>query len=283
MKKAICVGINNYPGFGNDLKGCVNDANDWANLLQLNGFEAKVILDGEATRSNLLTGLDHLITEAGTDDVIVFTYSGHGTNVIDTSGDEADEYDEALYVYDGIILDDELRNIIQKVATGVHLIIIADSCFSGTVTRIASAANPRYIKTDEIPAHAKLKKRFLSDEDMVEILLSGCSDDEYSYDDYIYGRWNGVFSANAIKIIRDRLTYNEFHESVRKILPSDQYPQSPQLEASTDNKNRLLFETDSLIPLPEREPEPEQSWLAKYWWVIAIIIIVCAILYWLLK
>ena len=96
MKKAICVGINNYPGFGNDLKGCVNDANDWANLLQLNGFEAKVILDGEATRSILLTELDHLITEAGTDDVIVFTYSGHGTNVIDTSGDEADEYDMNL-------------------------------------------------------------------------------------------------------------------------------------------------------------------------------------------
>ncbi len=120
---------------------------------------------------------------------------------------------------------------------------------------------------------------------MIEILLSGCDDDEYSYDDYINGRWNGVFSSNAIKIIRDRLTYNEFHEAVRKILPSDQYPQSPQLEGSTENKNRLLFETDSLIPLPEPEPEPEpeKSWFAKYWWIIGIIILVCAIIYWVLK
>ena len=33
MKKAVCIGINNYPGIFNDLKGCVNDANDWADLL----------------------------------------------------------------------------------------------------------------------------------------------------------------------------------------------------------------------------------------------------------
>lgn len=31
--KALCVGINDYPGSGNDLKGCVNDAKAWAELL----------------------------------------------------------------------------------------------------------------------------------------------------------------------------------------------------------------------------------------------------------
>ena len=29
-KKALCIGINDYPGTQNDLSGCVNDANDWA-------------------------------------------------------------------------------------------------------------------------------------------------------------------------------------------------------------------------------------------------------------
>ena len=33
MKKAVCIGINNYPGTSNDLQGCVNDANDWCALL----------------------------------------------------------------------------------------------------------------------------------------------------------------------------------------------------------------------------------------------------------
>ena len=285
MKKAICVGINNYPGLSNDLQGCVNDANDWSKLLELNGFETRVILDGQATRNNLISAFEDLIAEASSDDVIVFTYSGHGTNVRDTSGDESDSYDEALYVYDGVLLDDELRAVIQKVKPGVHLVVIADSCFSGTVTRIASLGRPRFVKTDEIPATAKLKKRLLSDEDMVEILLSGCDDTEYSYDDYINNRWNGVFTANAIKIIKGTLTYNEFEQAVRKILPSNQYPQTPQLEGSTENKNRLLFETASLIPLPEQEPDPEptKSWFSKYWWIIGIIILVCLIIYWIVK
>jgi len=285
MKKAICVGINDYPGSANDLQGCVNDANDWANLLQLNGFETEIILNKQATRNNLLTELENLIREAEAEDVIVFSYSGHGTNVLDTSGDEEDRYDEALYVYDGIVLDDELREIIRELKTGVHLIIISDSCFSGTVTRVAPQGKPRYVKTDDIPANAKLKKRLLSDEDMVEILLSGCDDDEYSYDAYINGRWNGAFSATAIDIIKDKLTYNEFYEAVREILPSGDYPQTPQLEGSTENKSRLLFETDLLVPLPEPEPEPEpeKSWLSKYWWVIAIIILICVVVYFLLK
>ena len=32
-KKALCIGINDYPGTQNDLNGCVNDARDWAAAL----------------------------------------------------------------------------------------------------------------------------------------------------------------------------------------------------------------------------------------------------------
>ena len=28
-KKALCIGINDYPGTDSDLQGCVNDATDW--------------------------------------------------------------------------------------------------------------------------------------------------------------------------------------------------------------------------------------------------------------
>lgn len=287
MKKAICAGINNYPGSSSDLQGCVNDANDWSKLLQLNGFETKIILDNQVTRKNLLTELENLITSAEADDTVVFTYSGHGTNVIDTSGDEGDGYDEALYVYDGILLDDELRAVIQKTKPGVHLVIISDSCFSGTVTRVSPTGIPRYMKTDEIPPHFKLKKKLLSEEDMVEILVSGCDDDEYSYDAYINGRWCGAFSTNAISVIQDKLTYNEFYAGLREILPSREYPQTPQLEGSSANKNRLLFETDSLVPLPEPEPgpepEPEKSWFSKYWWVLLIIVVIVFLIYWFTK
>jgi len=32
-KRALCIGINDYPGTDFDLSGCVNDAHDWAQAL----------------------------------------------------------------------------------------------------------------------------------------------------------------------------------------------------------------------------------------------------------
>ena len=119
MKQAICVGINNYPGMSNDLQGCVNDANDWAGLLTEFGFDVEVLLDNQGTRENIKTALRNLVSALGPGDYGVFTYSGHGTYNRDTNGDEPDSYDEALYVYDGILLDDELREILNDLQSQV--------------------------------------------------------------------------------------------------------------------------------------------------------------------
>src|SRR5690242_3585915 len=95
MKKAICVGINNYPGIFNDLKGCVNDARDWSALLQERGFDVTLMLDSQATRTSVKAALRGLIDVTNAGDIAVFTYSGHGTQVVDAGSDEADPYDEA--------------------------------------------------------------------------------------------------------------------------------------------------------------------------------------------
>ena len=260
MKKAVCFGINNYPGTSNDLQGCVNDANDWAALLQGFGFNVSVILDAQATRQNVKAALDELVTTVSAGDVVVFTYSGHGTQVFDVSGDEGDTYDEAIYVYDGAILDDDLRAIIKKINPQATLVVISDSCFSGTVTRLAAQpARPRYMPPAGIPAGKVAKQRFLLPEaNMPEILISGCSDSEYSYDAHINGRYNGAMTAMAIQVIRQnpQVTYQEFYNGLRKLLPSSSYPQTPQLEGSDANKNRRLFEPLVVVPGPEPEPTP---------------------------
>jgi hypothetical protein len=281
MKKAICVGINNYPGIANDLRGCVNDANDWAGLLDFAGYQTEIILDADATRLTILSALDNLVTRAAPGDEIVFTYSGHGTSVADTNDDEIDAYDEALYVYDGILLDDELRETIRKMNPAAHLVVISDSCFSGSVTRIQAAAlaSPRYVETDKIPPDAKLNKRFLSEEEMIEILVSGCSDSEYSYDAQIDGRWNGAMTAFATSVLRKGQTYLEFYQMLRERLPSSQYPQTPQLEGKDVNKNRVVF-AENTAPLPK--PEPTTSiwdWIKKYWWVIALVVVAGIVLW----
>ena len=261
MKRAVCVGINDYPGIFNDLKGCVNDANDWSALLQGTfGFDVSRILDSQATRANVRAALQGLIDSTNAGDVAVFTYSGHGTQVTDRSGDESDPYDEAICLYDGNLIDDELRLILNGIHPQAALVVISDSCFSGSVTRLAGEkAIPRFMPP-QVSTEGRLARRsfLIPEADMPEILVSGCSDSEYSYDAEFNGRPNGAMSAYAIQVIKQNpnLTYREFFGGLRVLLPSRDYPQSPQLEGSDANKDRKLFEPLAVGPSPEPGPSP---------------------------
>jgi len=263
MKRAVCVGINDYPGIFNDLKGCVNDAKDWSALLQGFGFSVNMILDSQATRATVKTALQGLIASTNAGDVAVFTYSGHGTQVTDASGDEGDPYDEAICLYDGNTIDDELRVILNGIHPQATLVIISDSCFSGSVTRLtAEKAIPRFIPPTVSTASKMARRSFLVPESgMPEILISGCSDSEYSYDAEFNGRPNGAMSAYAIQVIKQNpnATYREFFEALRAFLPSKDYPQSPQLEGSEANKGRKLFEPLAVEPGPTPEPTPDPT------------------------
>jgi metacaspase-1 len=260
MKKAVCVGINNYPGTSNDLQGCVNDANDWCSVLNDYGFQTSLLLDAQATRQNVKTALENLVLGARQGDVAVFTYSGHGTQTFDLSGDEGDTYDEAIYVYDGMVVDDDLRIIINKIDPQATLVIVSDSCFSGSVTRLVpEKARPRFLPINGYTEDRAVRQRFLLPQSgMPEILISGCTDSEYSYDADIDGRYNGAMSAMALRVIRHNpgLTYSEFYTLVRGYLPSSDYPQTPQLEGSEAHKNTLLFEPFASSPVPGPTPEP---------------------------
>ena len=260
MKRAVCVGINNYPGIFNDLKGCVNDARDWSALLQGLGFDVSLILDSQATKTNVKAALQGLINETNAGDIAVFTYSGHGTQVVESDGDEGDAYDEAICLYDGNVIDDELRTILRGIHSQATLVVISDSCFSGSVTRIAGEkAIPRFIPPPVSTTGMITRKSFLIPEgDMPEILITGCSDSEYSYDAEFNGRPNGAMTALALGVIQQNpnATYREFHTALRTLLPSEDYPQSPQLEGSDVNKDRRLFESFAAEPEPTPQPTP---------------------------
>ena len=54
VSRALCVGINDYPIRGMDLKGCVNDAKAWAAALtdhyDFATGDVTLLLDGDATK-----------------------------------------------------------------------------------------------------------------------------------------------------------------------------------------------------------------------------------------
>jgi hypothetical protein len=260
-KKALCIGINNYPGYSNDLRGCVNDARGWQKMLVDNyGFDMPVVLlDEAATKKNVSKELKKMVQESVAGDVLVLTFSGHGTTVADSlfNKDEPDGKDEALCVHDGLLIDDDIREMLANLPKDVNLTFISDSCHSGTVTRAFlsnmledNAPKPRYMPPDDdelaaIMSALPTKKRALyPQEGMKEVLISGCKSNEYSYDATFNGKPMGAFSHNALLVLRDnpKITYNDFYKKLRQKLPSTQYPQTPQLEGSPQNKNSIMFE-----------------------------------------
>ena len=264
-KKAFCVGINDYPGEENDLNGCVNDANDWANLLvehfDFPSSDVKVITDSEATKQNMIGGIKDLLAGAQAGDVLVVTNSSHGSYVADKSGDEP-KYDEIICPYDimeNVLLDDELRELFAGLPDGVALTVISDSCFSGTVTRAAPFRpvpddrrvrflNPRVRGDEELTptefnrARSKRPEKY-PESGMKEILLSGASDKQYATDAVIEGTYHGAMTYFAIQAIREanyQITYAQLIERLRDLIAAD-YSQDPQLEGKEENKQKQIF------------------------------------------
>ena len=277
-KRALCMGINNYPGTHMDLRGCVNDANDWAAELTARGFAVNKLIDSQATKAAMISGISSLIGSAVSGDVVVITYSGHGTYVPDTNGDEADGLDEALCPYDlqtngAALLDDEIHALFSARKAGVRLVLISDSCHSGTVTRNAApdpdaedAPRPRFmpmgnwLPADRLPRGISGKplptvpvtsgaSPFAGalSRQSGDLLLAGCKEgpNNFSYDARISGRPCGAFTYYALKALKTLpagATYADWQAKINpQFLPSASYPKRPQIVGREDARQRKIF------------------------------------------
>jgi hypothetical protein len=265
MKRSLHIGINNYPGTGSDLSGCVNDANDWKQALENRGFQVNALYDTDATKSNMVAAIEKIVSDTGQNDIAVITYSGHGTWVPDENGDEVDGRDEALCPYDitqgKVLTDDELYDIFGGRKRGARIIVISDSCHSGTVARANalmpgaeddswhfpqirflspsvflgsdSAGLSRALRAESLRASGKIRA--------ATVLLAGCKDQEYSYDAWFNGRPNGAFTYAALQTLKDlpaNATYRDWYRKIRTLLPHVNYPQTPQLSGSWQQRNK---------------------------------------------
>jgi hypothetical protein len=274
-KAALCIGINNYPGTDLDLGGCVNDALDWTALLGGRGFKVAQLIDAAATKAAMVQGLQRLIGGAAKGDLVVVTFSGHGTFVPDTTGDEPDRQDEGLCPHDiheggGALIDDEIHALFAARKPGVKLVLISDSCHSGTVTRAlgedtaADLPRPRFMPYENWAprgraaapaASAKAAQRGRPPfkpalaEHEGDLLLSGCEEGpkKFSYDTRFKGRPNGAFTYFALKTLHEveeanpKATYADWHRAIAKALPTASLPQKPQIVGSYAAKNAPIF------------------------------------------
>jgi len=99
-KRAVLIGINRYQIPGADMRGCVNDVKNLEqSLTTYYGFSAQDITsltDLKATKKAMQSAIQKLIARGKKGDTLLLHYSGHGSNVPDDNGDEADHRDEIL-------------------------------------------------------------------------------------------------------------------------------------------------------------------------------------------
>ncbi len=144
-KKALCIGIDAYPG-QYALSGCVADARAWSEELANAGFDVDLLLNEEATLTEMVERIQGLVVGSKAGDVLVVQYSGHGTAVDDLNQDELEEdgegnklADEAICPVDfmegNLLIDDDLGQIWDKLPDEVSLTIFFDSCHSGGAQR----------------------------------------------------------------------------------------------------------------------------------------------------
>lgn len=278
-RKALLVGINDYApagAGGPDLRGCVNDVRDMANTLSALGIvpaipaSMRILTDSRATKAAILNGLGWLIAGAARGDVLIFHYSGHGSQVVDTSGDEPDGRDETICPHDfstaGMILDDDFRRIFAAVPAGVNLDIILDSCHSGTATRavvdlVSEQVNTaRYIEppidsgfyidaNPSLPARSIMRRRdaervAVAVPGLNHVLWAGCRDNQTSAETNIGGAIRGVFTYNFCKVLRGAgptITRRRLDAQVTVNIRAMGQAQVPQLEGAAVSLGERVF------------------------------------------
>ena len=139
---SLHIGLNGvsaaaYSGWDGPLAACEFDANDMTALAKSKGFKPSTLLTKNATRAAVLGAMRSAAKALVAGDVFLLTYSGHGGQVPDVSGDEDDKNDETWCLYDGQLIDDEMYFELSRFKAGVRILVLSDSCHSGTVTRDA--------------------------------------------------------------------------------------------------------------------------------------------------
>ena len=240
-KKSLHIGIN-YTGTANALYGCINDANDLYSSLKTNyGFkDANMVVmtdttTNKPTKSNIIREFTKLLQKSQSGDLLFFSYSGHGSKILDNNKNERDNNDQCLVSMDlQYIIDDKIKSIISShLKKNVTLFAVVDSCFSG------SAFDLKYQYLDSLNNNMNDKNTRETKTISQVIMISGCTDKQTSADTYITeaNGANGKSCGAMTWALKSALasltkpTWLELLTTMRTLLKNNSYTQIPQLSS----------------------------------------------------
>lgn len=163
-QRALLVAVGDYPGSRFDLEGPAHDVSALRReLVESLGFapdEVDLLVDADATRTNILTALRKLADAATHEDFIFLYFSGHGTSAYDPKVPVALAHNTGAFVpfdfqADGmaaqkldtlIVGSRDLRPHLTAIdQSGAHGLVMVDSCYSRNTSRsLHATALPAY-------------------------------------------------------------------------------------------------------------------------------------------
>lgn len=271
-KKALLVGVNEFKDrYINKLNGCVNDALDIRSILkEFFGFtntDIHVLTNNRAIKDRIFDRLYSLQNWAKPGDLVVFSFSAHGSQMRDRNGDELNDHmDELFCPYDmdwdngTFILDDEMAQICNGFNAGVQFEVIMDTCHSATMLKgVNPGPHPEYqVRYTPPPVDIFLREegeescmaptkqimRSLSAND--KILWAACKSNQTSADAYINNRFNGAFThafCKTIRLAKGQITRKSLMGQIRAMLTGGGFDQIPQLEGTKALYDKNVFST----------------------------------------
>jgi len=297
--KAVLVGVDVYERSDvPPLRGCVNDVALVRRVLKeyfgVPNEDIRVVVNQRATKANIVHRLRTMIQQAEPGDVVVFYFSGHGSQIRDRDGDElTDSLDELICPYDmdwdrrTYILDDDLDALFANLPPDILLEVFLDCCFWGANPRELQAepgqppleaAGVRYLSPPlDIASRAdgdeeRLRFHTFSECHCFEdrnVLWAASAEGQPAAEDLLEGRAHGVFTywgcrfieANLERLRHQNYGRGELLEDLRAYMHSLGYAQSAELNAPPE-----LWATGPFMPAAEwdtRASRAGQTWMSR--------------------
>jgi hypothetical protein len=229
--------------------GCELDVDNIGRILSPLGYEIKTLKTAEATRNGILASLYRASENTAEGDIFVFYYSGHGGQQPDLNGDEVDGQDETLVAYDREVIDDKIHEALTRFKPGVRVVMISDSCNSGSNYR-GRMNVPLNNEAIFRPVATKSNARVNINAQLIHI--GGCRDG-FTSAGYHGGGAFTMALCNAWQDGEFTGTFEELHGKIRELITTSQQPQYNEYGQVSDAfRNQQAFAVPS--PLPDEGP-----------------------------
>lgn len=212
QRAAVCFGLtavdpDDYDGWGGECPGSDIDAQVFALLCRENGISnTSEYYNDEVTISGFKQAVRDAVADLKPGDLLVIFSSGHGGQIADTNGDEDDDMDETLCLWDGQLSDDDLYALLLELPIGLRVFFVTDTCNSGS-----------NFKARPIRMHFPVARELAP---FALIHYGGCADGKSSYGSASGGAWTTALVDGWVQGV----SYSQWFKDSKATMITEQVP-----------------------------------------------------------